>query len=187
MLNDKTVLLGVTGGIAVYKSATLVRRLRDLGASVRVVMTENATQFVTPLTFQTLSGNPVYVDMFQPTKEGDVEHVSLGEEADLVVVAPATANIIGKVASGIGDDMLSTTIMAARGPVLFAPSMHSQMYENPIVKGNIEKLKGLGYHFVGPEVGKLARGDVGVGRLAKIEDIVRKVEELIKVPSQTNP
>lgn len=180
MVEGKTVLLGVTGGIAAYKSASLVRKLKDLGADVLVVMTENAARFVTPLTFRTLSQNPVYMDMFQPRKEGDVEHVSLGEEADLMVVAPATANIIGKVASGIADDLLSTTIMAAKCPVLFAPSMHSQMYENPIVQGNIEKLRGLGYHFVGPEVGKLARGDIGVGRLARIEDIVEKVVELSK-------
>ncbi len=180
MLDNKTIALGVTGGIAAYKSATLVRRLRDLGAHVRVVMTKHATEFVTPLTFQTLSGNPVYVDMWQPLKEGDVEHVSLGEEADLVLVVPATANIIGKVASGIADDMLSTTIMAARGPVLFAPSMHSRMYENPIVQGNIDKLKGLGYHFVGPETGKLARGDVGVGRLANLDQIVERAVGLLK-------
>jgi len=180
MLDKKTVLLGVSGGIAAYKSASLVRKLRELGATVRVVMTKNATQFVTPLTFQTLSGNAVYVEMFKPMKEGNVEHVSLGEAADLVLVAPATANIIGKVVSGIADDMLSTTIMSARGPVLFAPSMHSRMYENPVVKGNIEKLKQLGYHFVGPGVGKLARGEIGVGRMAKIEDIVAKVVELLK-------
>ncbi len=178
MVKSKTVLLGVTGGIAAYKSASLVRKLKELGADVLVVMTENATKFVTPLTFQTLSQNPVYVDMFQPIKDGDVEHVSLGERADLLLVAPATANMIGKVASGIADDLLSATVMAAKCPVLFAPSMHSQMYENPIVQENIQKLKGLGYHFVEPEVGKLARGDVGVGRLASIEDIVQKVVEL---------
>lgn len=179
MLRGKTVLVGVTGGIAAYKSATLIRRLRDAGAQVLVVMTRNATHFITPLTLQTLSGRPVYVEMFQPATEEVAEHVSLSEKADAVVVAPATANIIGKVAAGIADDMLSTTIMAAQSPVIFAPAMHAQMYRNPIVQEKIAHLKELGYHFVGPVEGKLARGEIGIGRLAEISDIVDKVAQVI--------
>lgn len=175
MLQDKTVVVGVTGGIAAYKSAILVSRLKEAGAQVIVVMTPNATWFITPLTLQTLSGHPVYVEMFPPTTDAVAEHVSLAERADVVVVAPATANIIGKVASGIADDMLSTTIMAAQSPVIFAPAMHAQMYKNPIVQKNIARLEKLGYSFVGPAEGKLARGEVGVGRLAEIPDIIAAV------------
>jgi phosphopantothenoylcysteine decarboxylase/phosphopantothenate--cysteine ligase len=179
MLQDKTVVVGVTGGIAAYKSAMLVSRLKEAGVQVIVVMTPNATRFITPLTLQTLSGHPVYVDMFPPTTDAVAEHVSLAERADVVVVAPATANIIGKVASGIADDMLSTAITAAQSPVIFAPAMHAQMYKNPIVQQNIASLEKLGYHFVGPVEGKLARGEVGVGRLAEIADIVEEVSRVL--------
>jgi phosphopantothenoylcysteine decarboxylase/phosphopantothenate--cysteine ligase len=179
MLQGKTVLVGVTGGIAAYKSALLISRLRDAGAQVLVVMTRNATKFITPLTLQTLSGHPVYVEMFQPATEEVAEHVSLSERADVMVVAPATANIIGKVAAGIADDMLSTTIMAARSPVIFAPAMHAQMYKNPIVQEKIAYLKQLGYHFVGPVEGRLARGEIGIGRLAEIADIVDTVVQVL--------
>ena len=179
MLQDKTVMVGVTGGIAAYKSATLVSRLREAGAEVIVVMTPNATQFITPLTLQTLSGHPVYVEMFPPTTDAVAEHVSLAERTDVLVVAPATANIIGKVASGIADDMLSTCIVAARSPVIFAPAMHAQMYKNPIVQKNVARLQKLGYHFVGPVEGKLARGEVGVGRLAEIPAIVEAVTKVV--------
>jgi len=179
MLKNKTVLVGVTGGIAAYKAAMLVSRLRDAGAQVLVVMTRNATQFIAPLTLQTLSGNPVYVEMFPPTTGEVAEHIWLAQKADALVVAPATANIIGKVAAGIADDMLSTTIMATRAPIIFAPAMHQQMYQNPIVGGNIARLKKLGYHFVGPAEGKLARGEKGMGRLAEIGDIVAAVSAAI--------
>jgi len=179
MLRGKTVLVGITGGIAAYKAAILVSKLRDAGAQVVVVMTHNATQFITPLTLQTLSGHSVYVDMFPPTTGEVAEHISLGQKADVLVIAPATANIIGKVAAGIADDMLSTTIMAAQGQVIFAPAMHAQMYQNPIVQEKIARLKELGYHFVGPVEGKLARREVGMGRLAEIEDIVDKVVQVI--------
>jgi len=178
MLRGKTVLVGITGGIAAYKAAILVSKLRDAGAQVVVVMTHNATQFITPLTLQTLSGHSVYVDMFPPTTGEVAEHISLGQKADVLVIAPATANIIGKVAAGIADDMLSTTIMAAQGQVIFAPAMHAQMYQNPIVQEKIARLKELGYHFVGPVEGKLARREVGMGRLAEIEDIVDKVVQV---------
>jgi phosphopantothenoylcysteine decarboxylase/phosphopantothenate--cysteine ligase len=179
MFKNKTVLVGVTGGIAAYKAAMLVSRLRDAGAQVMVVMTRNATQFIAPLTLQTLSGNQVYVEMFPPATGEVAEHIWLAQKADALVVAPASANIIGKVAAGIADDMLSTTIMATRAPVIFAPAMHQQMYQNPIVGGNIARLKKLGYRFVGPAEGKLARGERGIGRLAEIDDIVAAVSAAI--------
>jgi len=180
MLKDKTILVGISGGIAAYKAAGLVSRLKQAGAGVLVVMTPHAARFITPLTLQTLSGNPVYVEMFPPATGEPAEHVWLGETADIVAVAPATANIIGKVAAGIADDMLSTTIMAARGPVLLAPSMHQRMWQQPIVQANIAKLKKLGFHFVGPATGRLARGDEGEGRLAEIDEIIDTIEEILR-------
>ncbi len=179
MLRGKKVLVGVTGSIAAYKAAILVSRLKGEGAEVFVVMTPNATHFIAPLTLRTLSGRNVYVEMFPPSSEEVAEHVWLGETADVVVVAPATANIIGKVAAGIADDMLSTVIMAAQGPVLFAPAMHASMYQNPVVQENVDRLKKMGYHFVGPVEGKLARGEVGVGRMVEIEDIMEKLVQVL--------
>jgi phosphopantothenoylcysteine decarboxylase/phosphopantothenate--cysteine ligase len=179
MLTDTTVLVGVSGGIAAYKSAMLVSRLRQAGAGVRVVMTPHAARFIAPLTLQTLSGHPVHVEMFPPATDEPAEHVWLGEKAGLVVVAPATANIIGKVAAGIADDMLSTTILAARGPVLLAPSMHHRMWRQPVVQANVARLRELGYHFAGPASGRLARGDEGEGRLAGIDQIMEKIEEVL--------
>lgn len=179
MLKDKTILVGISGGIAAYKSAVLVSRLKQAGAGVRVVMTDHAAWFITPLTLQTLSGNPVHVEMFPPATDEPAEHVWLGEAADIVVVAPATANIIGKMAAGIADDMLTSTIMAARGPVLLAPSMHHRMWHQPVVQANVTRLRELGVHFVGPAKGRLARGDEGEGRLAGIDEIVEKIEEIL--------
>lgn len=172
MLTGKNVVLGVCGGIAAYKAADIVSRLKKLGAGVDVIMTESATKFVAPLTFQALSQNPVVVDMFDEPKSWDIQHISLAKKADIFVVAPATANIIGKVAGGIADDMLSTTIMATKAPVLFAPAMNSNMYENPIVQDNINKLKKYGYMFTNPASGRLACGDIGVGKLADVDDII---------------
>ena len=146
MLKDKNIVLGITGGIACYKVASLVGLLKKAGANVDVIMTKNATEFVGPLTFQTLSQNPVVIDMFEPIKTADVRHISLAEKADAIIIAPATANIIGKVANGIADDMLSTVIMASTKPVIFAPAMNNNMYLNPIVQENISKLKKFGYH-----------------------------------------
>lgn len=178
-ISGKRIVFGVTGGIAAYKAAGIVSRLRSMEADVHVIMTRNATRFVTPLTFKTLSGNPVAVDMFDPHHPHGTEHISLADMADIVVVAPATANIIGKVANGIADDFLSTVIMATKAPVLFAPAMNVHMYENPIVQGNIEKLKGYGYFFVGPEEGILACGYEGKGRMAKEEEIIRAIAEIL--------
>ncbi len=164
MLNNKTIVLGVTGGIAAYKAVELVSRFKKLGAEVHVIMTESATKFVTPLTFQTLSQNVVFVDTFQSIKYWEVEHISLAQKADLFVIAPATANIIGKIASGIADDMLSTTIMATKADKFIVPAMNTQMYINPIVQENIKKLRKLGYRIMEPDSGLLACGDVGMGK-----------------------
>ena len=168
MLEGKKIVLGITGGIAAYKAAELTRAFVRSGASVHVIMTRNALEFITPLTLQTLSGNPVYTETFSLTGEWEIGHVSLAESADLVVVAPATANVIGKVASGIADDLLTTTIMATRAPVLICPAMNVNMYGNPIVRENIERLKSKGYGFVDPGYGELACKTEGYGRLAEL-------------------
>src|SRR5690606_18022150 len=172
MLKNINVIEGVCGGIAAYKAADLVSRLKKQNANVDVIMTENATKFVSPLTFQTLSNNPVYVDMFAEPKHFDVEHISLAKKADVFIIAPATANIIGKIANGIADDLLTTTIMATRAKVIFAPAMNTNMYLNPIVQKNMEYLRELGYEFIEPGTGLLACKDYGPGRMAEPTDIV---------------
>ncbi len=164
MFAGKTVVFGVTGCIAAYKAVDVVSRLRKLGADVFVIMTKNATRLVNPLTFRTISDNPVTVEMFEEPKQWNVEHIALAERADLFMVCPATANIIGKVASGIADDFLSTTIMATRAPTVFVPAMNNNMYENPITQRNIAYLKSLGYHLMEPDYGRLASGKYGKGR-----------------------
>ncbi|MCR1850089.1 bifunctional phosphopantothenoylcysteine decarboxylase/phosphopantothenate--cysteine ligase CoaBC [Paeniclostridium sordellii] len=181
MLKDKTVVLGVSGGIAVYKACDLVSKLKKAGINVHVIMTQSATEFVAPLTFQTLSQNYVVEDMFESPKTWDVEHISLAKKADLFVLAPATANVIGKVANGIADDMLTTTVMATKAKVLVAPAMNTNMYENPIVQRNIQTLKDLNYKFVEPESGRLACGDVGSGKLASVDTIFEKIISLLNV------
>jgi phosphopantothenoylcysteine decarboxylase / phosphopantothenate---cysteine ligase len=175
MNNKRCVCIGVSGGIAVYKALDVVSALRKKDIDVRVIMTESATKFVTPLPFQSLSQNMVVTDMFAEPKAFEIQHISLAKKADVFLVAPATANIIGKVANGIADDMLSTTIMATRAKVIFAPAMNTNMYENPIVKENIEKLKKLGYEFIEPASGVLACGDEGKGKLADVNTIIEKV------------
>ena len=179
MLKGKTVVIGVSGGIAVYKVCDVVSRLKKLSANVHVIMTKSAAEFVTPLTFQSLSQNYVVSDMFEEPKTWDVEHISLAKKADVFLIAPATANIIGKMACGISDDMLSTTVMATKGKVLIAPAMNTNMYENPIVQRNIETLKALNYEFIEPESGRLACGDIGKGKLATPENIVKSVVEAL--------
>lgn len=179
MLKNKTVVIGVSGGIAAYKACDIVSRLKKLNANVHVIMTKGATEFVTPLTFQSLSQNYVVSDMFEEPKTWDVEHISLAKKADVFLIAPATANVIGKVANGICDDMLTTTVMATTGKVLIAPAMNTNMYKNPILQRNINTLKELGYNFVNPESGRLACGDEGEGKLASPEVIVNKVIELL--------
>ncbi|MDY3827629.1 MAG: bifunctional phosphopantothenoylcysteine decarboxylase/phosphopantothenate--cysteine ligase CoaBC [Clostridium sp.] len=171
-MDKKCVVLGVTGGIACYKALDVASMLRKKDVEVNVIMTKSATEFVTPLTFQSISQNRVVCDMFEEPKAWEIQHISLAKKADVLLVAPATANIIGKVANGIADDMLSTTIMATKAKVIFAPAMNTNMYENKIVQENIQKLKSLGYEFIEPASGRLACGDSGKGKLEKPEIIV---------------
>ncbi|MCF6466435.1 bifunctional phosphopantothenoylcysteine decarboxylase/phosphopantothenate--cysteine ligase CoaBC [Clostridium sp. Cult2] len=175
MLKDKNIIVGVTAGIAAYKAVDLVSRLKKQNANVEVIMTENAKKFVSPLTFQTMALNPVYVDMFKEPRNYDVEHISIAEKADVFLIAPATANIIGKIANGIADDLLTTTIMATKAKVIFAPAMNTNMYLNPIVQKNMDYLKELGYEFIKPGVGMLACQTYGPGRMAEPMDIVQYV------------
>jgi phosphopantothenoylcysteine decarboxylase/phosphopantothenate--cysteine ligase len=179
MLKGKKVVLGVTGGIAVYKAVEIVSRLVKLGADVQVVMTKHAAEFVTPLTFRSISSNPVVTHMFEEPKRWEIEHIGLSQWADVYLVAPATANIIGKVANGIGDDFLSTSLMATTAKVIFAPAMNTQMYLNKITQKNIESLKELGYLFLTPDSGRMACGDMGPGRLPSPESIVEYVTNLL--------
>jgi len=170
-MSGNNVLLGICGGIAAYKSCGLVRMLKKDGCEVRCILTKSGSEFVTALTLQTLSEAPVATDMFDLIKEREIGHISLAKFADVVVVAPATANIIAKVACGICDDMLSTTICATKAPVVFAPAMNAGMWENPVTQKNVATLKNLGYCFIEPETGKLACGDEGPGRMAELEKI----------------
>jgi phosphopantothenoylcysteine decarboxylase/phosphopantothenate--cysteine ligase len=180
MFKDKTIIVGVTGGIAAYKSADLVSKLVQAGADVWVAMTKEAANLVTPLTFRTLSKNPVITDLFSDELAGTpVPHISITDKADLMIIAPATANIIGKIAQGIADDPLSTMAMASKAPKLMAPAMNKNMWDNPVVQENISKLKRLGIQFIGPDTGWLACGDEGIGRMAEVPEILKKAEELI--------
>jgi len=178
-LDGKEILLGVTGGIAAYKAMDLASRLIKSGASVNVIMTRNATELVTPLTFQTISRNPVAVDMFAQVADWQPRHIALADRADILVIAPATANIIAKLAHGIADDMLSTTALAVRCPILIAPAMNCWMFSNPISQKNVETLRGYGFAFVEPEYGRLACGYAGQGRLADAERIIQKIHSLV--------
>lgn len=180
MLKNKTIVVGITGGIAVYKACDVVSRLKKLGADVHVVMTKSATEFVSPMTFQTLSNNFVTVDMFEEVKTWEVEHIELAKKADAFLIVPATANFIGKVANGIADDMLTTTVMATKSQLIIALAMNTNMYNNPIVQGNIEKLKEYGCMFINPTSGLLACGDRGKGKLETPEKIVSFVEKFFK-------
>ncbi|MBE5748362.1 MAG: bifunctional phosphopantothenoylcysteine decarboxylase/phosphopantothenate--cysteine ligase CoaBC [Clostridiales bacterium] len=175
----KNVVLGVTGGIACYKSCEIVSRLKKLGFGVDVIMTQHACEFVQPLTFETLSSRPVVTDMFDRKHPWEVEHISLAKKASVFVIAPATANIIGKLANGIADDMLSTTAMATKSKIIIAPAMNTNMYENLVVQENMQKLKQRGYIFVEPVAGRLACGDVGKGKMAEPIEIVEKVKEVL--------
>lgn len=179
MLTGRFIVIGVTGGIAAYKACELVSLLSKRGATVQVVMTENATQFVHPLTFQTLSGRPVIHSLFQPQTVSKVEHVDLGVKADLIAIVPATANIIGKLAHGIADDFLTTLVLAAKGSVLVAPAMNSRMYVHRVVQANLNELRALGYRIVAPATGTLACGEEGVGRLADPESILAEIEAVL--------
>ena len=171
-LKGRNIVIGVTGSIAAYKACELVRRLKQAGAEVQTVLTSHGAAFIGEQTLLTLSGRPVLKDIFSTSGQWEPEHIAVGGWADACMIAPATANIIGKVAAGIADDVLSTLVMAMTCPVVIAPAMNDAMYANPIVQANIEKLKALGYHFVEPETGHLACGYEGKGRLAYTDTLV---------------
>lgn len=178
LLYGKRILLGVTGSIAAYKAVDILRRLRDRGAEVRVAMTKNATHFVSRLTFETLSGFPVLCEEFQREEQTAIRHIKITDDLDIALIAPATANIIGKLAAGIADDSLTTALMALDCPVLIAPAMNDRMYRNPFLRRNIDNLRGMGVRFIEPESGSLACGVIGEGRLADTDRIIRELSSL---------
>ena len=182
MLKGKTILLGVTGGIAAYKAAALVSALVKQHAAVEVVMTRNATQFVTPLTFEQLTGRRTMIDTFDRNFSHQVEHISLAERTDLVIIAPATANVCAKLAHGIADDMLTTTVLACRCPKLIAPAMNTNMYENPVTQDNLEILRKYGWDVIEPASGRLACGAVGKGKMPEPEDLVQHILRYLALP-----
>lgn len=173
---SKNILLGVTGGIAAYKSAYLVRRLKDAGFAVRVVMTAGAQAFVTPLTFQALSGEPVHTSLLDPEAEAGMGHIELARWADLVLVAPASANAIARITAGAADDLLTTVILATAAPVFVSPAMNQQMWQNRITQRNLQTLRDFGFHVIAPDSGSQACGDVGEGRMPEPEDLVKVVQ-----------
>jgi len=179
MKKAKDIILGVTASIAIYKACDILRRLKEIGFAVTVVMTEEAQELIKPLVFQSLSGNKVYRGMFEQPDTREIEHISLAEKADLVLLAPATANIIGKIACGICDDLLTCVVCATKAPVLIAPAMNESMYRNRIVQNNIKKLISLGYKFVEPRRGRLASGKLGIGCLAEVEAIVKEAKKYL--------
>ncbi len=179
MLKGKDIILGVTGGIAAYKAAEFVRLLVKREVSVHVVMTRNAQEFVTPLTFQTLSGNPVVTDLFSLIEDQKIGHIALADLGELIVILPATANILGKIANGIADDFLTTLVMASRAPILFVPSMNVNMWENQALQKNIQILLERGYHLIEPGEGELACRAYGKGRLAELDEVIEKMEDLL--------
>lgn len=175
MLKGKTVILGITGGIAAYKSAYLASALKKQGANVHVIMTRHATEFIAPLTFETLTGNRCIVDMFERSFEYDVKHISLAKAADLIMVAPATANFIAKSANGIADDMLTTVVLAAKCRKMLSPAMNTAMYENPVTQDNLAKLKGYGWSIIEPAEGLLACGDEGKGKMPEPQELLQHI------------
>lgn len=176
MAKIKNIVLGVSAGVSIYKACDLVRRLRAEDFAVTVVMTPEAGDLINPVVFESLSANPVYCGLFDAERSWEIAHVSLADKADLVLIAPATANVIAKISAGICDDLLTCVVCATGAPVLIAPAMNEGMYLNKITQGNIKKLRSLGYRFVEPRKGRLACGDVGVGCLAEIERIVKEVK-----------
>jgi len=179
MLANKTIVLGITGGIAAYKAADIASKLTQAGARVEVVMTESATKFVTPLTLRSITSRPVVTDMFEPAAEFSLEHIALAEAADVVVIAPATANTTAKIAAGIADDMLTCLVLATKAPVTVAPAMNDNMFQNPVTQENLAKLKARGFIIVEPAYGRLASGKMGWGRLAEVETIIGTVRQVL--------
>lgn len=178
-MENKTIVIGVCGGIAAYKALDIISSLRKKNFNIHVIMTKAAQEFVKPLSFQALSQNMVVSDMFEEPRAFEIQHISLAKKADIMLIVPATADIIGKVYNGIADDMLSTTIMATKSPVVFAPAMNTNMYKNPIVQRNIKGLKEYGYSFISPGSGRLACGDVGEGKLATVDLICEHIESML--------
>jgi phosphopantothenoylcysteine decarboxylase/phosphopantothenate--cysteine ligase len=179
MLTDKTIVLGITGGIAAYKAADIASKLTQAGAKVEVVMTEPATRFIAPLTLRSITGRAVITDMFDLASQHNIEHIALGEAADVVVIAPATASIIAKMAVGIADDMVTLTVLATKAPVIVAPAMDVNMFENAVTQENLAKLKVRGFTIVDPAYGRLASGKVGWGRLADIDQIIGTIKQVL--------
>jgi len=182
-LRGREIVVGVSGGIAAYKAADLVSKLVQAGAGVTVVMTDHATRFVGPWTFQALSGRPVAVDLFAAPDAAAGEHIALADRADLLAVVPATANILGKLAAGIADDLLSTLLLAVDVPVLMAPAMNARMWQHPAVKANVQALRSRGVHLVGPEEGRLACGTTGPGRMSESDDILAEIVAILSGPA----
>jgi len=179
MLADKTIVLGVTGSIAAYKAADIASKLTQAGARVEVVMTDSATKFVAPLTLRSITGRPVVTDMFELASEFSIEHIALAEAADIVAIAPATASVIAKLAAGIADDMLTCVVLATKAPVIVAPAMNVNMFENSITQYNLAKLKARGFTIVDPAYGRLASGKIGLGRLADIDQIIGTIQQIL--------
>ena len=179
MLANKTVVLGITGGIAAYKAADIASKLNQAGARVEVVMTESATKLITPLTLRNITGRPVITDMFEPAAEFSLEHIALAEAADVVIIAPVTANTIAKLAAGIADNMLTCLVLATKAPVIMAPSMNDNMFQNPVTQDNLAKLKARGFTIIEPAYGRLASGKIGWGRLAEVETIIDTVKQVL--------
>ena len=179
MLDNKTIILGITGSIAAYKAADIASKLTQAGARVEVVMTESATKFIAPLTLRSITGRPVVTDMFELASEFNLEHIALAEAADVVVIAPATACIIAKLAAGISDDLLTCIVLATEAPVILAPAMHVNMFQNPITQDNLAKLKARGFTIVEPAYGRLASGKVGLGRLAEVDKIIATIQQVV--------
>ena len=179
MLQGKNIVLGISGGIAAYKTAEIVRLLVEEKSEVHVMMTRAAQQFITPLTLQTLSGHRVHTDLFSLTQEDEINHISLADHADLILIAPATADILAKIAHGICDDLVTTVVCATQAPVLMVPSMNVHMWENPITQENVKRLKKFGTHFLDPDSGYLACGYEGKGRLPDPKKIVKEIEKIL--------
>ncbi len=180
MLRNKVIVLGVSGSIAAYKAAEIASQLTQAGAKVNVILTEEAVQFISPVTFRAITGRPVVTEMFDLDSEFSIEHVSLAKAADVVVISPATANIIAKLAAGIADDMLCCTVLATKAPVIIAPAMETNMYNNPVTQDNLSKLKVRKFLIIGPATGWLASGKEGLGRLADVNDIIRSIRQVVE-------
>jgi len=179
MLASKTVILGITGSLAAYKAADIASKLTQAGARVEVIMTESATRFIAPLTLRNITGRPVVTNMFELASEFSIEHVALAEAADVVAIAPATASLIARLAAGISDDMLTVTVLATKAPVILAPAMNVNMFENSITQDNLAKLKARGFTIVDPAYGRLASGKVGLGRLAEVDKIIGTIKQVL--------